>query len=143
MSLTATISTSASDSWAARKTLRPMRPKPLMPTRTAMEGPFPEVERRRRVRLPKTARQLLAATPAPDPNAPSRPAGQPVDVAMRALDEVLVAIAERGGGVLGDRDGAVAPAGAADRHHQVRLALCYELREQELQQGDHVAVEVL
>ena len=36
MSLTATMSRSASDSCAARKRLRPMRPKPLMPTLTAM-----------------------------------------------------------------------------------------------------------
>src|SRR5215218_8410958 len=36
MSLTATHSMSALASWAARNTLRPMRPKPLMPTRTDM-----------------------------------------------------------------------------------------------------------
>ena len=54
-----------------------------------------------------------------------------------------VAVAERGGQVLGDRDRAVAPAGAADRHHQVRLALGDVLREQELQQRDHVRVELL
>ena len=35
-SLTATNSMSAPDALAARKTLRPMRPKPLMPTRTGM-----------------------------------------------------------------------------------------------------------
>src|SRR5215204_124342 len=47
MSLTATISTSAPDSCAARKTLRPMRPKPLIPTRTGMAGePFPLAEDR-------------------------------------------------------------------------------------------------
>jgi hypothetical protein len=33
-SLAATISMSAPDAWTARKKLRPMRPKPLMPTRT-------------------------------------------------------------------------------------------------------------
>ena len=36
MSLTATTSMSALDSLAARNTLRPMRPKPLIPTRTDM-----------------------------------------------------------------------------------------------------------
>src|SRR3954454_13156888 len=143
MSLTATISTSASDSWAARNTLRPMRPKPLMPTRTAMGGPFPEVERRRRVRLPKTARRLPAAKPARSLNAPSLAVREPVDVAVGDLDEVLLAVAEDLREVLGDRQRAVATAGAADRHHQVRLALGHELREQELQQRDHVAVELL
>ena len=33
-SLAATISMSAPDAWTARKKLRPMRPKPLIPTRT-------------------------------------------------------------------------------------------------------------
>src|SRR5258705_7166537 len=36
MSLTATHSMSAFAAWPARKTLRPMRPKPLIPTRTGM-----------------------------------------------------------------------------------------------------------
>src|SRR6478609_7221039 len=36
--LTATNSISAPAAWAARKTLRPMRPKPLMPTFTAMQS---------------------------------------------------------------------------------------------------------
>src|SRR3954447_17256173 len=143
MSLTATISTSASDSWAARNTLRPMRPKPLMPTRTAMGGPFPEVERRRRVRLPKTARRLPAAKPARSLNAPSLAVREPVDVAVGDLDEVLLAVAEDLREVRGDPPRGGAPAGAADRHHQVRLALGHELREQELQQRDHVAVELL
>lgn len=39
-SLTATNSMSAPDALAARKTLRPMRPKPLMPTRTVMKPSF-------------------------------------------------------------------------------------------------------
>src|ERR1700688_689904 len=38
MSLTATISSSGERSLAARSTLRPMRPKPLMPTLTPMRG---------------------------------------------------------------------------------------------------------
>src|SRR6476469_2349502 len=31
---------SAFAAWAARNTLRPMRPKPLIPTRTGMAGPY-------------------------------------------------------------------------------------------------------
>src|SRR3954471_23207703 len=31
---------SAFAAWAARNTLRPMRPKPLIPTRTGMRGPY-------------------------------------------------------------------------------------------------------
>src|SRR3954453_2839473 len=41
-SLTATNSISAPAAWAARKTLRPIRPKPLMPTFTAMKSSPPE-----------------------------------------------------------------------------------------------------
>src|SRR6188472_4756410 len=40
-SLTPTISMSAPDARTARKKLRPMRPKPLMPTRTVTEALFP------------------------------------------------------------------------------------------------------
>src|SRR5690348_9083384 len=40
MSLTATHSISVCLAWAARKTLRPMRPKPLIPTRTGMVRPY-------------------------------------------------------------------------------------------------------
>src|SRR3954469_17478225 len=47
MSLTATISMSALDSCAARNTLRPIRPKPLIPTRTDMSWTFlPSAKRR-------------------------------------------------------------------------------------------------
>ena len=45
--------------------------------------------------------------------------------------------------VLGDRDAAVAPAGAADRDHQVRLALGHVLRQQEVQQRLEVLVELV
>ena len=61
---------------------------------------------------------------------------QPVDVAVRDLDEVLRAVAEQRREVLGDRHGAVAPARAADRDHQVRLALEHVVRQQELEQRD-------
>src|SRR5215813_14092095 len=110
MSLTATISTSASDSWAARNTLRPMRPKPLMPTRTAMRRPF-RGRGAAAVRLPKTPRRSRRVHACGPRTRGSGPARDPVDVAVRDLDEVLVAIAEHGGEVLGDGDRAVAPAG--------------------------------
>src|SRR4051812_19498039 len=125
MSLTATISMSASDSCAARNTLRPMRPKPLIPTRTDMKRSLStEAER--------GSDRLLAAAHR-----------HPVDVAVLDLDEVLVAAAELGRGVLGDGAGGGAPAGAADRDHQMGLALGDVLRQQVLEQGHHVVVELL
>src|SRR5919202_2186602 len=126
MSLTATISTSASDSCAARNTLRPMRPKPLMPTRTGMSsGPFLVSSGPRRRRLAGATRR------------------HPVNVAVRDLDEVLVAIAEVRREPLGDHHRAVAAARAADRDHEVRLALGYVLGEQVVEQRQHVRVELL
>src|SRR5690242_8597364 len=125
MSLTATISTSASDSWAARKTLRPMRPKPLMPTRTGMVcgSSLDRASERRRL-----------------PRAPGR---HPVDIPVGDLDEVRIVVAEMCGQVLRNDHGAVPAAGAADGHHQVRLALRHVLRQQVLEQRDGVAVELL
>src|SRR3990170_2586268 len=99
MSLTATTSMSASDSCAARNTLRPIRPNPLIPTRTGISV-LPEfVVSRRAGRLPGPAQR------------------QPVDVPVLDLDEVLVAISEGRSEVLGDGDRAVAAARAADRDH--------------------------
>src|SRR3954454_873739 len=106
MSLTATISMSADDSCAARKTLRPMRPKPLIPTRTDMAS-FPSC-------------RGLGSEPESLPGAAQ---GQAVDVPVLDLDEVLVPTAERGGEMLGDGHRPVAAARAADRDDQVRLAL--------------------
>src|SRR5262245_45351603 len=61
MSLTATISTSVSPSVAARKTFLPMRPNPLIPTRTLIR-PIPPGRKRPRIyqaapgRLPRVGR---------------------------------------------------------------------------------------
>src|SRR3954468_13864592 len=140
MSLTATISTSASDSCAARKTLRPIRPKPLMPTRTAMTEPFPEVERRAsgyRTHPGRRGRRTGGRT-----HRDSALQRQPVHVPVRDLDEQPGAFAEEGGQGLGDGRRAVPAAGAADRDHQVRLALGDVLGQQELEQRDHVRVEL-
>ena len=49
--------------------------------------------------------------------------GRAVGVAVLDLDDEVLAVAEALREVLGDRDGAVAAAGAADRDDQVRLAL--------------------
>ncbi len=57
-----------------------------------------------------------------------------VDVAVGDGDVELVVLAIALGEVLGDRDRAVAAAGAADRDHQVRLALGDVLRQQEVEQ---------
>src|SRR5215213_9956997 len=114
MSLTATISMSALDSCAARNTLRPIRPKPLIPTRTDMGWTFlPSAKRRGK---PYSPRAPLADR-------------QPVHVAVLNLHDVVGHVAEARGEVLGDRDGAVAAARAPDRDHQMRLALGHVLRE--------------
>src|SRR5215217_3627910 len=109
MSLTATISTSAPDSWAARKTLRPMRPKPLIPTRTGMavktlSSCWRRTGRSREGYLPGASRRA-------------------VHVAVLDLDEEAAIVAELRREVLRDHDRPMAPAGAADRDHEVRLAL--------------------
>src|SRR5918999_1462949 len=103
MSLTATTSMSACDSCAARNMVRPMRPNPLIPTRTGISSPLCVMKRRRR--------------------------GYP---ARRS-----------GGQVLSDRHRAVPAARAADRHHQVGLALGDVLGQQVLEQRQHVGVELL
>src|SRR3954453_5183601 len=127
-SLTPTHSMSALRSWAARKTLRPMRPKPLIPTRTDMRQPL-SLSGVRALRLPAHGR--------------SGPCGRAVHVAVLDLDEVPVVGAEVGREVLRDHHGTVAAARAPDRDHEVRPALPDVLREQVLQQRDGVVVELL
>src|SRR4051812_32025454 len=119
---------SAPRSWAARKTLRPMRPKPLIPTRTDMTRTL-SVSGVRALRLAARGR--------------SGARGRAVDVAVLDLDEVAVVGAEVGRQILGDHHGAMPPAGAPDRHHEMRLALADVLREQVLEQRDDAVVELL
>src|SRR3954454_21008674 len=125
-SLTPTHSMSALRSCAARKTLRPMRPKPLMPTRTDMTWNPP-------ISLPRAVRLAGGL----------RARRRPIDVPVLDLDEVAIVGTEMRREVLGDRDRAVAPAGAADRHHEVRLALGDVLRQQVLEQRHDAVVELL
>src|SRR4051794_13349890 len=127
MSLTATISMSALDSCAARNTLRPIRPKPLIPTRTDMSDLSPEFKKREN---------------------PTRRAGplaerQAVDVAVLNLHEVVRQVAEAGGGGPPDRARRGAPAGTADRDQQMRLALGHVLRQQVVEQRNEALVELL
>src|SRR4051812_546791 len=119
---------SAPRSWAARKTLRPMRPKPLIPTRTDMT---------RTLSVSGVRARRLA------PRGLSGARGRAVHVAVLDLDEVAVVGAEVGGQMLGDDDGAVAAARAPDRDDEVGPALPHVLREQVLEQRDHPAVELL
>src|SRR4051812_47258089 len=128
MSLTATISMSALDSCAARNTLRPIRPKPLIPTRTDMSWTF----------LPSAKRRGK-----PYPAGPALADRHAVHVGVLNLHEVVRHVAEARGEVLGDRDGAVAAARAADRDHQMRLALGHVLREQIVEQRLDPLVELL
>src|SRR5829696_3127351 len=75
MSLTATISTSAPDSCAARKTLRPMRPKPLIPTRTGMAIRNPFLARDGRGGPPRLSIAALRSPSARAHPCPSHPPG--------------------------------------------------------------------
>src|SRR3954447_24884717 len=140
MSLTATISMSALDSCAARNTLRPMRPKPLIPTRTDMMTPSSDSlvggDEPYRPPSPPAARW-------PPCRAGKLGHRDPVDVAVLDLHEVVRLVAEAGGQVLGDGHGAMAPAGTADGHDQMRLALGDELGQQVLQERHEVAVELV
>ena len=125
-SLTATKSMSAPDCLAARKKLRPMRPKPLMPTRTVMCGPFlssPGDGTRERLRDP--GRPLSRA---------ERRGRSRCDRAARCP-----AAREPAGELLGDRDRAVAAAGAAEGDRQVALALGLVGRQQQARAGRRAA----
>ncbi len=61
MSLTATISTSVSRIRTARKTLRPIRPKPLMPTRTLTNPSIIAVENRAEGTIAPSVRRVTIA----------------------------------------------------------------------------------
>src|SRR6188472_1176847 len=138
MSLTATHSTSAFASKPARNTLRPMRPKPLIPTRTGMLSILPlgcEVNQASRAGTARRPRKAIQRRAARERCAAWGRCGQALcrrlapgalgagDVAVADLDEHVVALAPALGEVLGDRHRPMAPARAADRDRQVRLAL--------------------
>src|SRR5512139_234823 len=116
-SLAATISTSAPDCFTARKKLRPIRPKPLTPTRMVIgvlpPGVAVDVEPHpiRSGRRPPTTGPL-----------PRYPGGSAVDVAV-GDPQVEALLAQRPGHGFGDGHRAVAAASAAERHRQVRLPL--------------------
>src|ERR1044072_5299240 len=99
MSLTPTHSMSAPRACAARKTLRPMRPNPLIPALKAIRTPF--------LRFVSCGTRNLPV------HAGSGPSRWLFDV---PVDDVHEQVATRGvdaGQVLGDPDRAMAPAGAA------------------------------
>src|SRR4051794_39162829 len=116
---------SAPRSCAARKTLRPMRPKPLMPTRTDTGTPRSFLVEARRLAGGSGPRRCAIHVPVLD------------------LDEVAIVAPELRCEVLGDHHRAVAAAGAADGDHEVRLALEHVLREQVLEQGHDPVVELV
>ena len=123
-SLTATNSTSAPAACAARKKLRPMRPKPLMPTRTVMA--------------------LVLCSSCRQPGHPSmRRSRLPVDRWVGRYPRSMSRCWTRGsiapppqppGQLLGDDHRAVAAAGAADGDRQVALALGLVGRQQQVEQ---------
>ena len=100
MSLTPTQSMSSPRAWAARNTLRPMRPKPLMPAFKAIRVlPFVEVG---------GAAESISGPPR-----------RLVDVAVHDVDQLVAALLVYPGEVLRDHDGAMAPTGAPDPHREV------------------------
>src|SRR4051794_9661707 len=110
MSLTPTHSMSSPRACAARNTLRPMRPKPLMPALRAIRDSLSVAIWVSRVRLP-------------EPRAPLGASRRLVAVAMDDVAQHVGAGGVVAREVLGHDHRAVAPAGAADPHGQVRLAL--------------------
>src|SRR5687768_11105082 len=99
---------SAPLSFAARSTFRPMRPNPLMPTRTGIDRTF--LAETRSVPEPiGRLRRPAKATGSWDRSA-SR---HPIDVAVLDFDEVVARPAAVLAEGLGDRHRAVSAAGAA------------------------------
>src|SRR4051812_10934049 len=128
MSFTPTQSMSAPRAWAARKTLRPMRPKPLIPALKAIRPSF-----------------RSSATGAPESivaGSRSWPQGGLLNVPMDHVDQVRLALAVDAGKVLGHHHRAVAAAGAADPYGQVGLALVLVRGQQVVEQGHQPVVEV-
>src|SRR5829696_3927523 len=138
MSLTPTQSMSAPLAWAARKTFLPMRPKPLMPTLTAIYvlsssgGASPGA-----VAVPPSgARESISGVPA------SGAAGWLVHVPVDHVNQVVPAVLVDPREVLCDHHRAVAAAGAADPHGQVGLALLLVGVEQVVEERLQPVVEL-
>ena len=148
---------------AARSALRPMRPNPLMPTRTGKLSPGAGSAGLQRLSLRPLVRRGGYQRTADGP-ADAGHSGPGVGLRRRLGGAARWALRPRGGRsrcpggrpprrgrlaavargqVLGDRHRAVAPARAADRDHQVRLALGHVLRQQEVQQREQALVELL
>src|SRR5215218_7716894 len=122
-SFTPTQSISAPRAWAARNTLRPMRPKPLMPAFKAMCRRPPD-------------RSVAESID------PSGPVGRLVDVAVDHLDQEVASRFVCPRQMLGYHDRAMPAAGAADSDGQVRLALLLVGRQQVVEQRGEAVVEV-
>src|SRR5215211_6923921 len=128
MSFTPTHSMSAPRACAARNTLRPMRPKPLMPALRAIRASLSVAV--------DGAAESTGATPGLGP-----PRGL-LDIAVDHVDEQVRAAREVTGQVLAHHDRAVAAARAADADCQVRLALLLVGRQQVVEQRHQASVEV-
>src|SRR3712207_862074 len=97
---------SAPCAWAARKTLRPMRPKPLIPTRTGIVSTLSGAT---------FARSSGRGAPGGGGRGyRSLPRRRPLDVAVLDVDDVALVAPVAAREVLGDGDGAVPAARAAD-----------------------------
>src|SRR4051794_9130901 len=138
MSFTPTQSMSAPRACAARNTLRPMRPKPLMPACrgigrsfacwiAAAESTEPTVQLRRYADL-RSAR--------------SGPARRLLNVPVHHVHHQVLAVLVDACEVLSHHHGAVPPTGAADAHGEVGLALVLVGGEQVIQQRLELGVEL-
>src|SRR5215212_1213850 len=113
---------------AARNTLRPMRPKPLMPALRAIRDSLSVASR-------WAAESTGAVTRLGAP-------GRLVDVAVHDVDEHVGASRVVAGQVVGHDHGAVTAARAADGHRQVGLALLLVGGQQVVEQRHQPLVEV-
>src|SRR5688572_10987994 len=119
-SFTATKSISALRFFAARKKLRPMRPKPLIPTRTVMRKILSQV---RKMSLYGSTRCVRMPHRRWPPGGTITLRGPlVVDIAM-GHRRVVAQPAQHDRHLLGDHDRTVVPAGAAEGHGEIRLAL--------------------
>ena len=125
-SLADTISMSAPESRTARKKLRPMRPKPLTPTRMVMCCCL---------LVTASCRTALSDHVGPGllPVRRRRGPRSPVDVAMGDLG-VVAELPKATGHLLGDGHRAVLAAGAPQGQGQVALALAHVGGQQQLEQ---------
>src|SRR3954452_11915974 len=138
MSLTPTQSISAPCAWAARNTLRPMRPKPLMPAFNAMQCVLSLRSRWAKAAARGGGESINGHPPRAGIRGrfrqPLRLARGLAHVAVTHVDEVPAALLVQPRQVLGDHHRPVPSAGAPDPDRQVRLCLAHVRREHAIEE---------